>query len=85
MSVAWAKGSTRAWRTTRALVLARDQNRCQLKLPGCTTVATEVHHLLGREVSGDNPEHLVAACGGCNKAVGDPRRHDPSPQPRTRW
>lgn len=85
MSKAWAKGSSRAWRRTRIQVLARDGYRCQLQLPGCTSKATEVHHTAPREVAGDDPAHLLAACSGCNKRAGDPRRTDPKPRPRTRW
>jgi 5-methylcytosine-specific restriction endonuclease McrA len=86
MSQAWAKGSTTAWRRTRAGVLTRDGYRCQLQLQGCTTKATQVHHTLGRTVTGDDPAHLVAACQHCNLKVGDPTRAtDPAPQPRTRW
>lgn len=85
MSKAWSRGSTAAWRRTRAAVLARDGHRCQLKLDGCTTRATQAHHLRGREVSGDNPQYLVAACQACNLAVGDPRRHDPPMRAHTRW
>lgn len=85
MSKAWANGSDRRWRRVRAAVLARDGNRCRLKLDGCTTVAEQVHHTLGREVAGDNPDHLVAACAHCNQAAGDPRAADPSPTPRTQW
>jgi len=85
MSKSWAKGSTPQWRAVRLRVLQRDGYRCRLKLAGCTTIATQVHHTLGREVSGDDPAHLVAACQPCNLRVGDPRRHDPAPKPRTRW
>lgn len=85
MSKAWSAGSTRAWRRVRAAVLARDGHRCQLKLPGCTTIADSAHHTLAREISGDNPDHLVAACTPCNLHVGDPRRHDPPPRPHTTW
>lgn len=85
MSKTWQKGSTRAWRRKRLLVLERDGYRCQLKLEGCTGRATHVHHTVGREVSGDNIAHLVASCAACNLKVGDPRRHDPKMQPRTRW
>ena len=85
MSKAWSGGSTRDWRRRRALVLARDGHRCQLKLKGCTTKATHAHHTGGREVTGDDMAHLVAACQHCNLATGDPRSHDPQPQPRTRW
>jgi len=84
MSRSWKGGSTRAWRRTRALVLARDGHRCQLKLPGCTTTATHVHHVLGK-AHGDDPAQLLAACAHCNLSTGDPSGHDPQPQPRTRW
>lgn len=85
MSQRWAGGSTRAWRKVRAVVLARDAHRCQLRLPGCTTRATHVHHTVAREVAGDNPAHLVASCPSCNGKVGDPGRHDPAPQPGAWW
>lgn len=86
MSRAWAKGSTRAWRRTRGQVLQRDSWECRLKLDGCTTRATHVHHVHGRDVTGDDPAHLVASCEHCNLSVGDPTRQpDPAPRPRTRW
>jgi len=86
MSRAWAKGSTRAWRRTRALVLRRDGWECQLRRPGCTALATHVHHVHGRTTTGDDPTHLVAACAHCNLSIGDPTRTpDPAPRPRTRW
>ncbi|MEU5721582.1 hypothetical protein ABZ783_07145 [Micromonospora sp. NPDC047738] len=84
MSKSWAKGSTRAWRRTRAQVLARDGHRCQLKLPGCTTVATHVHHVRGKQ-HGDDEAYLVASCEHCNLSTGDVSGHDPAPEPRTRW
>jgi 5-methylcytosine-specific restriction endonuclease McrA len=86
MSRSWVKGSTPGWRKTRAGVLARDGYVCQLKLEGCATRADQVHHTVGRSASGDDPQHLVAACRSCNLKVGDPSRaSDPSPRPRTRW
>lgn len=84
MSKAWSKGSTRAWRRTRARVLARDGYRCQLKLRGCTTIADQVHHKLGKGVSEDDAD-LEAACSWCNQSFGDPRANDPAPRPSTRW
>lgn len=83
MSTSWAGGSTRRWRKVRAYVLQRDGHRCQLNLPGCTTVATHVHHVLGKE-HGDNPDDCQASCAGCNLSTGRPTG-DPAPQPRTRW
>lgn len=86
MSKAWGKGSTRRWRTIRATVLARDGYRCRIQLPGtCTSKATHVHHTHGRNVTGDDPRYLVAACAECNLAVGDPTKTNPQPTPRTRW
>lgn len=85
MSKAWAGGSTWQWRKIRAAVLTRDGQICQLRLDGCTSRATHVHHTIGRAVSGNDPAHLVAACEPCNLKVGDPRAADPPPQPRTRW
>jgi 5-methylcytosine-specific restriction endonuclease McrA len=86
VSRGWAGGSTWAWRKIRAAVLIRDHRRCQLRLPGCTTLATEVHHTLGKTM-GDDVAHLVAACRPCNLKAGDPRRaaRDPRPRPRTQW
>ncbi|RKF24131.1 HNH endonuclease [Micromonospora globbae] len=84
MSRSWEGGSTRAWRKLRAWVLNRDSHRCQLRLPGCTTIATHVHHLRGKQ-HGDDPTYLAAACAHCNLATGDVSGHDPAPQPRTRW
>ncbi|HEY0638701.1 MAG TPA: hypothetical protein VGD67_13710 [Pseudonocardiaceae bacterium] len=86
MSRAWASGSTRAWRRTRAQVLTRDGHRCQIRHPDiCRTRANCVHHLDGRAVSGDNPDRLVAACTPCNAREGDPTCHDPAPTTRTPW
>jgi 5-methylcytosine-specific restriction endonuclease McrA len=84
MSRGWEGGSTRAWRRTRARVLARDGYTCRLRLPGCTGKATHVHHTLGK-AHGDSEAQLVSACAHCNLKVGDPERHDPQPRPRTTW
>lgn len=86
MSKAWAAGSSRRWRRIRAEVLARDGHRCRLRIPGrCTTRATTVHHTQGRAVTGDNPQHLIAACSPCNGHVGEPARHGDPPITGARW
>lgn len=85
MSEAWKGGSTAAWRKVRAYVLQRDQGRCQLKLDVCKTYADCVHHLVGRAITGDNPEYLVASCTPCNLKIGNPAKHDPPAAPRTKW
>jgi hypothetical protein len=66
------------------------------RVPGehvCTGVAAQsgpnaghAHHTLGRSATGDDPDHIVAACAPCNLHIGDPTKHaDPQPRPRTRW
>ena len=84
MSRGWAGGSTRRWRKIRAYVLARDGHVCQLRMPGCLGTATDAHHIDGRAY-GDNPDRITAACGPCNRAVGEPLASDPKPTPRTNW
>lgn len=86
MSQSWAKGSTRAWRKVRARVLARDNYECKLNLDGCTLIATEAHHTMGRRITGDDSVFIVGSCKNCNLKVGDPTRHpDPQPVQRTLW
>lgn len=48
--------------------------------------AGHAHHTLGRAVTGDDPEYIVAACRACNLHIGDPGvQADPQPTPTTRW
>ena len=87
MSKAWGRGSTRAWRKTRVLVLVRDGYRCQLRLPGvCVGEAAHVHHTRGKAL-GDDPAYLLASCAPCNLSLGDPTKkaERPRPKPMTRW
>lgn len=86
-SIGWPNGSTRKYRETRAFVLERDGYRCRLQFEGiCTTVATDAHHTGPREVTGDDPEKMIAACHPCNVKAGDPRKGpDPAPRGRTQW
>lgn len=86
MSKAWAKGSTPRWRKIREQVLIRDHYLCRLKLDGCTTRATQVHHIHGK-ARGDDPAGLVSACEPCNLQVGDPTRSvaDPPPKTHSKW
>lgn len=84
MSARWAGGSSPQWKRVRAVVLARDGHRCKMQLDGCTTLATEVHHVAPREIHGDDPTYLVAACRGCNVRYGAPEGHDPAVQ-RPAW
>jgi hypothetical protein len=78
----WKGGSTRAWRKVRLAVLNRDQWRCQLQIPGiCTTRATHVHHVRGKQ-HGDDPAYLLSSCQACNLHIGDPERMEADPDPR---
>ena len=57
------RGSTRAWRTTRAAVLLRDGHRCQL----CGARAEHVDHVTPKIAGGsDHPGNLRATCAACN-------------------
>jgi 5-methylcytosine-specific restriction endonuclease McrA len=82
------QGSTRAWRTLRAAVLARDGHTCQIKVDGVCVGRSDpmhVHHTRGK-THGDDPAYLVAACAPCNLHVGDPMRApDPPAAPITKW
>lgn len=86
--MAWGgQGSTWKWRKKRVRVLDRDGYRCQLRLDGCTTIATSVHHKTAwHGKPEDVPDHLLeAACDSCNHKAGDPSKHDPPPRGGTRW
>lgn len=89
MSRAWAKGSTRAWRTVRAAVLEANQvanhGRCTLRLKGCTGRATEAHHTRDRAIYGDDPRYIVASCKPCNLKAGRPEVSSPKPKRVSRW
>jgi 5-methylcytosine-specific restriction endonuclease McrA len=92
MSKGWhaAGGSVKDWRRIRAQVLcdnqATNEGRCTLAIPGvCTTLATEVHHVLGRQVTGDDPSYLAAWCRACNLKVGQPKLSTPPPRQITKW
>lgn len=96
MSRSWSKGSTRAWRRVRALVLARDRQLaittggpwCRLRVPGVCVGESRpmhVHHLDGK-ARGDNLARLVASCAPCNLHTGEPiGKGDPPCVPVTRW
>lgn len=90
MSSAWAKGSDRRWRKTRAAVLAENlrtnHGRCTLHIRGvCTGQATQVHHVKGRSVTGDDLRWLAACCRECNGHIGQPGKGNPAPKRVSRW
>jgi hypothetical protein len=80
MSEAWKGGSTRRWRATRAEVMWINRvlygGRCRARCVGiCAGKATQAHHTLGRNVTGDDVRFIEGVCGPCNVHIGDPRTH----------
>lgn len=66
---AWVGSDRRAtlprnWDTIRRRILERDGHRCQIRDPGCTTLATECDHI--GERTDHRPEMLRAACQPCH-------------------
>jgi 5-methylcytosine-specific restriction protein A len=58
------------WRRVRAFVLERDGYICQIRLPGCTTRASDADHIVPASLGGAwfDPSNLRAACKHCNVA-----------------
>jgi len=60
-------GSTRRWRRLRALVLARDGQRCAT----CGGYGNDVDHIVPRSLGGlDVPSNLRVRCAHCNRSEG---------------
>jgi 5-methylcytosine-specific restriction endonuclease McrA len=57
------------WRSKRDLVLARDNNRCQARMDGCTRVADHVHHLTYNHLFNEPLFELVAVCRSCHNRL----------------
>ena len=52
----------------REKVFKRDNNKCQLRLDGCTKVAEEVDHIIPVSKGGlNNIENLQSSCMNCNR------------------
>ena len=85
----WEKGSTHAWRKVRRAVLdanvLNNRGQCTLQTKVCTGIATQVHHTLGRGVTGDDPAYLTAVCMPCNLHVGDPMTTPDPPVAPKQW
>src|SRR5262245_33077310 len=60
------------WRKVRRVVLERDGYLCQIRLPGCTRVATVVDHIRPWQETGPtfDPRLLQASCAPCNRRKG---------------
>lgn len=67
-------------------VVVRGEGGYRAEPRRCTGVATEVHHLLGRKVTGDDRRYLRATCMNCNRKAGEPLAGpDPAVAPVTAW
>ncbi len=82
----WDKVNRGRWQKVRLHILERDRYVCQIRLPGCTTRATQVDHVTRIDDGGMiyEPMNLRAACQPCNLAR---ERHTPvvSSYSTTRW
>ena len=60
-----------AWIAIRIKTFLRADNQCELRYPGCTKRAKEVHHttyLYWNSPSGDIPGYtVIAACSECHR------------------
>jgi 5-methylcytosine-specific restriction protein A len=76
----YGQGGTRLWRRIRQDVLDRDHHECQLRLGGCTFIATEVHHTHGIAAAGMcraeavDLDLCVAVCRDCHAKVTNKQR-----------
>jgi 5-methylcytosine-specific restriction endonuclease McrA len=76
----------RCWPRLRLMILRRDGWVCQIKLPGCRTVASHCDHIIPWEEDGTggpwfDPNNLRAACAFCNISR---KRRGKQPRP-SRW
>ncbi len=56
------------WRKLRLQILNRDGYICQINAPGCTSIATQVDHIIPASQNGSwfDPANLRASCANCN-------------------
>lgn len=78
----------RPWRRLRDRVL-KEQPLCQIRLPGCTGISTEVDHIQPRSVAPHLTmvrSNLRGACYNCNRSRGN-QLAAPTPKPARalRW
>ncbi len=56
------------WRKLRPQIMERDGGVCQIQGPECTSVATDVDHIMPWRAGGSwyDPSNLRASCRPCN-------------------
>lgn len=72
--------TTRAWRNLRPRIFERDGGICQVGLPGCTKMATQVDHIHPIVYGGApyDETNLRASCAKCNSTRANKARRKPS-------
>jgi 5-methylcytosine-specific restriction endonuclease McrA len=68
------------WKTTRLRILERDQYRCQIAGPTCTTTATAVDHVVAACDGGSEADtNLQSVCSPCHnrKTAAEAVAHQP--------
>jgi hypothetical protein len=70
--------TTSTWRKIRLAVLERDTYQCQIHSTKCTTIATEVDHIVPISQGGSkyDPSNLRASCHNCNNGRIDRQRNN---------
>src|SRR5688500_15492942 len=69
MSPSRSDATEQHWRDVRAIVLARDNRRCQGCGELCAKGEADVHHLIPHAAGGmDDPANLITLCDGCHAA-----------------
>ncbi len=62
------------WKRLRRFVLYRDRGVCQIAGPDCTSVATEVDHIVNND--DHSPNNLRAVCATCHRQRTEVQRRD---------
>ena len=75
------------WPRVRRAILERDGNKCQIRLPCCTTKATCVDHITPVLDGGAwyDPANLRAACAPCNNRLVRRGAKPPPAPPSRHW
>ena len=71
-----SKLGVRRWTEFRLRILERDMYRCRYAFEGCTRTATEVDHLIDRQLGGPvyDEGNCFSVCGSCHKEKDRKRR-----------
>lgn len=65
------RGYGSEWQARSKRIIARDGGQCQLRLPGCTGIATTTDHVIAKVNGGtDDDYNLQGSCRSCNSSKG---------------